>query len=125
MTDDELQRAKTGLKAGTIMQGEIAPPPGPARSPTTYFMRGRIRTLDEIKDAIDGVTVDQVNAFLKKHTPGPFTIVIVGPKARKCPRRRGNRRVAKQYDATFKQLVERTRWTGSRSSGYRRVPMSR
>ena len=25
-------------------------------------------------------TLDQVNAYLKKHRPGPFTIVTVGPK---------------------------------------------
>ena len=45
-------------------------PPGPARSPTTYFIRGRIRTLEEIKDAIDAVTVDQVNAYLKSTRRG-------------------------------------------------------
>ena len=48
-------------------------------------MRGRIRTLDEIKDAIDSVTVDQVNAYLKKNKPGPFTTVIVGPKELNIP----------------------------------------
>ena len=48
-------------------------------------MRGRIRTLDEIKNAIDAVTVDQVNAYLKANKPGPFTIVIVGPKELKMP----------------------------------------
>ena len=50
-----------------------------------FFIRGRIRTLDEIKDAIDAVTVDQVNAYLKKNKPGPFTIVTVGPKELKLP----------------------------------------
>ncbi len=32
-------------------------------------MRGRIRTLDEIKTAINSVTLDQVNAFLKANPP--------------------------------------------------------
>jgi len=50
-----------------------------------YFMRGRIRTLDEIKAAIDAVTLEQVNAFLKKTPPGPFTVVIVGPKELTVP----------------------------------------
>ena len=50
-----------------------------------FFMRGRIRTLDEIKNAIDAVTLDRVNAFLKKNPPGPFTIVTVGPKELKLP----------------------------------------
>ena len=35
--------------------------------------------------AIDAVTVDRVNAYLKKNTPGPFTIVTVGPKELKLP----------------------------------------
>ena len=32
-----------------------------------------------------GVTVEQVNAYLKDHEPGPFTIVTVGPKELKLP----------------------------------------
>ena len=84
ITQDELDRAKIGLKASTIMSGESTS----ARAATIahdYFMRGRIRTLDEIKDAIDAVTVDEVNAYLKKNKPGPFTTVIVGPKELKLP----------------------------------------
>ena len=50
-----------------------------------YFMRGRIRTLDELKEAIDAVTVDRVNQYVKANPPGPFTIVIVGPKELKVP----------------------------------------
>jgi len=50
-----------------------------------FFVRGRIRTLDEIKNAIDFISVEQVNAYLKANKPGPFTIVTVGPKALKVP----------------------------------------
>ena len=84
VTKDELDRAKTGLKASSIMQGESTS----ARAGSIahdYFMRGRIRTLDEIKDAIDAVSVEKVNAFLKANHPGPFTIVTVGPKDLKLP----------------------------------------
>jgi predicted Zn-dependent peptidase len=48
-------------------------------------MRGRIRTLDEIKAAIDAVSLERVNAYLKSNKPGPFTIVTVGPKELKLP----------------------------------------
>jgi predicted Zn-dependent peptidase len=84
VTQAELDRAKIGLKASTIMQGESTS----ARSGAIahdYFMRGRIRTLDEITGAIDAVTLDQVNAYLAAHKPGPFTIVTVGPKELKLP----------------------------------------
>lgn len=84
VTEDELNRAKTGLKASTIMQGESTS----ARAGSIahdFFMRGRIRTLEEIKTAIDGVTLDQTNAWLKANKPGPFTIVTVGPKPLNIP----------------------------------------
>lgn len=78
ITQAELDRAKTGLKAGTIMQGESTTARAGAIA-HDYFMRGRIRTLDEIKEEIDRLTVDQVNQYLGSHPPGPFTIVTVGP----------------------------------------------
>ena len=84
VTVDELNRAKTGLKASTIMQGESTSARAGAIA-HDFFMRGRIRTLEEIKTAIDGVSLDQVNAWLKANKPGPFTIVTVGPKELKIP----------------------------------------
>ena len=81
---EELDRAKTGLKASTIMQGESTGARAGAIA-HDFFMRGRIRTLEEIKSAIDGVTLDRVNAWLKANKPGPFTIVTVGPKELKIP----------------------------------------
>jgi predicted Zn-dependent peptidase len=81
---DELDRAKIGLKASTIMSGESTGARAGAIA-HDFFMRGRIRTLKEITDAIDSVSVDQVNAYLKQNKPGPFTIVIVGPKELKRP----------------------------------------
>lgn len=84
ITADELDRARIGLKAATIMQGESTS----ARSASIahdYFIRGRIRTLDEIKAAIDAVGLDQVNAYLKRNRPEEFTIVTVGPKPLNTP----------------------------------------
>jgi predicted Zn-dependent peptidase len=84
ITGQELDRAKTGLKASTIMQGESTS----ARSGAIaydHFMRGRIRTLEEIKQAIDSVTLDQVNTFLAANPPGNFTVVTVGPKPLEVP----------------------------------------
>ncbi len=80
----ELERAKTGLKASTVMQGESTSARAGAIA-HDFFMRGRIRTLEEIKSAIDAVTLDKVNDWLKKNKPGPFTIVTVGPKELKVP----------------------------------------
>lgn len=84
ITADELERAKTGLKASTIMQGESTSARAGAIA-HDWFIRGRLRTLVEIKAAIDAVTLDQVNAYLKANRLGPFTVVIVGPKELKVP----------------------------------------
>jgi predicted Zn-dependent peptidase len=80
----EVARARTGLKANMIMESESTA----SRSGSLahdFFMLGRIRTLEEIALAIDEVNVDRVNAFLARHVPGPFTVVIVGPKELKSP----------------------------------------
>jgi predicted Zn-dependent peptidase len=84
VTHAELARAKTGVKASTIMSGESTSARAGAIA-HDFFIRGRIRTLDEIKSAIDSVTVEKVNAYLASHKPGPFTIVTVGPKELKLP----------------------------------------
>ena len=84
VTKEELDRAKIGLKASIIMSGESTSSRAGAIA-HDYFMRGRIRTLDEISAAIEGVSVDRVNAYLKANKPNDFTIVIVGPKALELP----------------------------------------
>ena len=79
ITAQELERARIGLKASTIMQGESTSSRA-AGIAYDYFLRGRIRTLDEIKAAIDAVTLDRINDYLRTHPPGALTVVIVGPK---------------------------------------------
>ena len=82
ITQAELDRAKIGLKAGTIMQGESTSARCGAIA-QDIFMRGRIRTLKEMEREIDRLTLKRINRYLKDHPPGPFTIVTVGPEALK------------------------------------------
>lgn len=81
---EELDRAKIGVKASIIMSGESTSGRSGAIA-HDYFVRGRIRTLDEISKEIDAVSVERVNDYLKANKPGPFTIVIVGPKELALP----------------------------------------
>lgn len=74
----ELERAKIGLKAAVIMQGESTSARAGALA-GDYFALGRIRTLDEISAAIDAVTLEQVNSHLAGQPAGPFTVVVLGP----------------------------------------------
>jgi hypothetical protein len=43
-------------------------------------MLGKVRTLDEIKKAIDKTSVDSVLAFLRENRFRDFTVVTIGPK---------------------------------------------
>jgi predicted Zn-dependent peptidase len=44
------------------------------------FLLGRARTLDEVRAAIDGVTLDALNAHLAANPPHDFTILTLGPE---------------------------------------------
>jgi predicted Zn-dependent peptidase len=79
ITQPELDRAKIGLKAGTILQGESTSARCGAIA-HDWFTRGRLRTLTEIDKEIDAISLDRANGYLRSHTRGPFTIVTVGPK---------------------------------------------
>ena len=78
ITQAELDRAKIGLKAAVIMQGESTSARASAVA-GDYFALGRIRTLGEISSAIDSVTLEQTNRFLAGNPAGPFTVVVIGP----------------------------------------------
>lgn len=78
LTEDELDRAKVGLKSGTIMQSESsANRIGSIGS--DYYKLGRVRSLDEIKAGIDAVTLDGLRSFLSQRTSWDFTGVSMGP----------------------------------------------
>ena len=81
---DELDRAKIGLKASTIMQGESTSARA-APLPMTFSCAAGSERWTKSSPPSTAVTVEQVNAYLKAHEPGPFTIVTVGPKELKLP----------------------------------------
>lgn len=78
--EDELYRAKVGLKSSLIMQSESSG----ARAvgiAGDYFLFGRVRTLDEIRDGIERLTVQSVLDYLRRHPFQTFTAVSIGPQA--------------------------------------------
>ncbi len=79
ITEDEMQRAKVGLKSDLILASESSSSRAGAIG-SDYYTLGRVRTLDEIKQKIDAITVDSVLAYLKKHPFKDFTAVTIGPK---------------------------------------------
>ncbi len=78
ITEDELARAKIGLKSSLIMQSESSSSRASALG-GDYYILGRIRSLDEIKRCIDEVSIDSVIAFLRRRPFTAFTAVTMGP----------------------------------------------
>jgi predicted Zn-dependent peptidase len=79
ISEEELQRAKVGLKSALIMQSESSSSRAGAIA-ADFYMLGRVRTLDEIKDGINKTSVDSVLGFLRKNRFKDFTVVTIGPK---------------------------------------------
>ncbi len=80
----ELDRTRVGMKSRLVFGGEST---GARASALAGDMRvlGRARSMTELTERIDGVTLDRVNDYLKRRTPGRMTIQTVGPEALRPP----------------------------------------
>ncbi|MGA1266002.1 MAG: M16 family metallopeptidase [Phycisphaerales bacterium] len=81
---DEFERARTGLKARLVMQGESAA----ARASSVagdLFRIGRARSLGQMAQDVDALSVDSVNAAIERHWNRSWlegiTQVSIGPAA--------------------------------------------
>jgi predicted Zn-dependent peptidase len=75
----ELDRCKARAKSSLIMQQESSS----ARSSSIardWYHLGRIETLDEVRDKIDGLTVGMLLEHLAEHPAKDFTILTLGPE---------------------------------------------
>jgi predicted Zn-dependent peptidase len=77
--EEEIERAKVGLKSALILQSESSSSRAGAIG-SDYYMLGRVRSLDEIKDKIEETSVDSVSGFLRNNKFKDFTVVTIGPK---------------------------------------------
>jgi predicted Zn-dependent peptidase len=78
VTEDEFRRAQIGMRSKLVFSGESTG----ARASTIagdLATLGRVRTLDERLDALASVTLDQLNAYLRRRDPGTPTIQTLGP----------------------------------------------
>lgn len=80
ISDDEMQRAKVGLKTSLIMQCESTGSRS-AGLAGDYYLLGRVRSVDEIRDAIAALNPTQVAGTLQQHPFENYTVVTIGPKA--------------------------------------------
>ena len=79
ITEEEIERAKVGLKSSLILQSESSSSRAGAIG-SDYYMLGRVRSLDEIKGKIEQTSVDSVLDFLRDNKFKDFTVVTIGPK---------------------------------------------
>jgi len=77
---EEVERVQAGLKSSLIMREESTSARAGALASDWYYL-GRVRSLDEIQAAIDGLTPRRIVAHLRKMPPRDFTIVTLGPRA--------------------------------------------
>ena len=80
VSEEEIERAKVGLKSALILQSESSSSRAGAIG-SDYYILGRVRSLDEIKDKIEGTSVDSVLGFLRDNRFKDFTVVTIGPKS--------------------------------------------
>lgn len=79
ISEEEIQRAKVGLKSALILQSESSSSRASGIG-SDFHLLGRVRSLDEIKEKIEAISVDSVLEFLKKRRFKDFTVVTIGPK---------------------------------------------
>ncbi len=76
----ELDRALVGMKSGLIFSGESTGARAGALGLDQHRI-GRPRPLDELLNAIDQITLDDVNGYLARRSIGSLTIVTLGSRA--------------------------------------------
>jgi predicted Zn-dependent peptidase len=79
ISEEEVERAKVGLKSALILQSESSSSRAGAIAGDHYLL-GRVRSLDEIKNKIEATSVDSVLEFLRNNRFKNFTVVTIGPK---------------------------------------------
>jgi predicted Zn-dependent peptidase len=79
ISEEEIKRAKVGLKSSLVLQSESSSSRAGGIG-GDYYTLGRVRSLDEIKNKIEATTVNSVLGFLRNNKFKDFTVVTIGPK---------------------------------------------
>lgn len=80
VTDVELERAKANLKASVIM-GDESSGSRASSNASDYWLLRRVRSLDEIKEGIDAVSIADIDRFIERFSPDQYSLLTLGSKA--------------------------------------------
>lgn len=84
VSEEEVQRVRAGLKSSVIMQEESTSARAGALASDWYYL-GRVRSMDEIQQAIDSLSPKSILDHVKKYPPRDFTIVTLGKNPLQLP----------------------------------------
>ena len=76
---EEVERVQAGLKSSLIMQEESTSARAGSLASDWYYLN-RVRSLDEIQSAVDGLSPAGIVDHLRRYPAHDFTIVTLGPK---------------------------------------------
>ncbi len=76
---EELDRAKTQLKSAVVMTGDSTGSRAMLLA-NLWYLLGRTKTMDEMKDDIDRVTAEDILEYLAAFPAEGFTGVVIGPE---------------------------------------------
>ena len=76
----DADRARVQLKSSLIMQGESTAARSGALVSDWYHL-GRVRGLQELSDAIDATTADDVMDYARAFPAEDFTVLVIGPES--------------------------------------------
>lgn len=76
---DEVARVQAGLKSALIMSEESTSARAGSLASDWYYL-GRVRSLDEIQQAIENLTPDSILDYVRQHPLNDFTLVTLGPR---------------------------------------------
>lgn len=74
---EEVERVRAGLKSSLILQQESTSARAGSLASDWYYL-GRVRTVDEIQQAIDNLTAESILAYLREYPLRDFTVVTLG-----------------------------------------------
>ncbi len=84
VTQDELDRSRTNLKASLIM-GEESPGSRAGSNANDWWLLKRVRGLAEIQAGIDAVSLDSIEEFLRRYPFTPCSVLTLGSTALNVP----------------------------------------
>lgn len=77
--ESELQRCKARAKSSLVMQQESSRGRAGSLARNWFFLE-QIRTLDEVRQKIDELTVESVLDYVHRHPARDFTVLTIGPE---------------------------------------------